>query len=574
MPVHNSDVSEVFRAVADLLDIKDDNPFRIRAYRNAARTVDSLSGNIADMLDDGEDLSELPDIGEDLAGKIETIIDTGSLPMLKELEKDYPLSLRDLLKVSGMGPRKVADIHRHLGVTDLHGLKKAVEANRVRDLEGFGEKTENTIRQKLEKTDLEEKRTLLRRAMDLARPLVEYLENVEGVKKVEAAGSLRRRKETVGDLDVLVTGDDEAGIMDAFVEYDEVENVVQKGDTRTTVLLDSGIQVDLRVVSHSSFGAALVYFTGSKSHNIQLRRRGQERDLKINEYGAFRGEEKVAGKTEEEMYQVVDLPFMVPELREDRGEIEAAEKGELPDLVTLDDIRGDLHMHTERTDGHSTIAEMAKACRDRGYDYMAITEHSSNIAVTGGLNEKELEKHIELIEEANENVEGIEILKGIEVDILKGGSLDLDDESLSRLDVVIGSVHSHFDLSMDRQTQRVIKAMENPNFMILGHPTGRKLNRREPMKIDLDSVFDAAAELGCFMELNAFPIRLDLTDTACMSAREKGVGIVINTDAHHIDHLDYMRFGIFQARRGWLEASDVINTGSLTHLRELLEKGP
>ena len=570
MPVHNSDVSQVFRAVADLLDIKEDNPFRIRAYRNAARTVDSLSGNLADMIEEGEDLSRLPDIGEDLAGKIKTIIETGSLPMLEELEKDYPRSLRDLLKVSGLGPRKVAAIHRHLGVTDLHGLKKAVEANRVRDLDGFGKKTENRIRQELEEIDLDEERTLLRQAMDLARPLVEYLNNTEGVEEVEAAGSLRRRKETVGDLDVLVTGDDEAGIMDAFVEYDEVESVVQKGETRTTVLLGSGIQVDLRVVSSSSFGAALVYFTGSKSHNIQLRRRGQERELKINEYGALRDEEKVAGNTEEEIYKAVDLPFIVPELREDRGEIEAAEKGELPDLVTMDDIRGDLHMHTERTDGHNTIEEMAKACRDRGYDYIAITEHSSNIAVTGGLNEKELEAHLELIEEANAKVEGIEILKGIEVDILKDGSLDLDDEVLSRLDVVIGSVHSHFDLSMDRQTRRVIKAMENPDFMILGHPTGRKLNQREPMKIDLDSVFDAAAELGCFMELNAYPIRLDLTDTACMSAKEKGVRIVINTDAHSIHHLDYMRFGIFQARRGWQEASDVINTGSLADLRELL----
>ncbi|MBD3278778.1 MAG: DNA polymerase/3'-5' exonuclease PolX [Candidatus Aegiribacteria sp.] len=570
MPVHNSDVSEVFRTVADLLDIKDDNPFRIRAYRNGARTVDSLSGNIADMLEEGEDLSELPDIGKDLAGKKETIVHTGSLPMLEELEKDYPRSLRDLLKVSGLGPRKVADIHRQLGVTDLHGLQKAVETGSVRDLDGFGEKTENRIRRELEKIDLEEERTLLRQAMDLARPLVEYLKNIEGVEEVEVAGSLRRRKETVGDLDILVTGDGEAGVMDAFVEYSEVESVVQKGDTRTTVLLGSGIQVDLRVVSPSSFGAALVYFTGSKSHNIRLRRRGQDRDLKINEYGAFRGEEKVAGKTEEEVYHSVDLPLVVPELREDRGEIEAAEKNELPRLVTMDDIRGDLHMHTDRTDGHNTITEMAEACRERGYDYMAITEHSSNIAVTGGLNEEELEDHLELIEEANAKVEGIEILKGIEVDILKDGSLDLDGESLSRLDVVIGSVHSHFDLPMDRQTKRVIKAMENPNFMILGHPTGRKLNQREPIRIDLDSVFDAAAELGCFMELNAYPIRLDLTDTACMSTKDKGVGIVINTDAHRIHHLDYMRFGIFQARRGWLEASDVINTGSLIDLRDLL----
>ncbi|MGM0628147.1 MAG: helix-hairpin-helix domain-containing protein [Candidatus Fermentibacterota bacterium] len=367
MPVHNRDVARVFETIADLLDIKGGNTFRIRAYRNAARTVDSLTREVADMLEEGEDLSELSDIGEDLAGKIETIVETGTHPMLSELKEEVPESLQELLRVSGLGPRGVQTIHEELGVTDLDGLRKAAEQGSIAELSGFGEKTQARILEEVESITSEEERTLLAEAVKIADGVVEHMRSHDGVKKACAAGSLRRRRETVGDLDVLVSCREDADVMDHFLEFEDIDEVLARGDTKTTVILRSGLQVDLRVVPHAAYGAALVYFTGSKRHNIRLRKRGRDRDLKVNEYGVHSGREKVAGKTEEEVYEALDLPWIAPELREDRGEIEAAEKGGLPELVELDDIRGDLHVHTRRTDGHQTIREMAEAARDLGY---------------------------------------------------------------------------------------------------------------------------------------------------------------------------------------------------------------
>lgn len=572
MPVHNRDVARVFETIADLLDIKGGNTFRIRAYRNAARTVDSLTREVADMLEEGEDLSELSDIGEDLAGKIETIVETGTHPMLSELKEEVPESLQELLRVSGLGPRGVQTIHEELGVTDLDGLRKAAEQGSIAELSGFGEKTQARILEEVESITSEEERTLLAEAVKIADGVVEHMRSHDGVKKACAAGSLRRRRETVGDLDVLVSCREDADVMDHFLEFEDIDEVLARGDTKTTVILRSGLQVDLRVVPHAAYGAALVYFTGSKRHNIRLRKRGRDRDLKVNEYGVHSGREKVAGKTEEEVYEALDLPWIAPELREDRGEIEAAEKNGLPDLVELDDIRGDLHVHTRRTDGHQTIREMAEAARDLGYGYLAITEHSKRVTVAGGLDADELAAHIGDIEEADGEVEGIRILSGVEVDILDDGSLDLPDDVLQRLDVVVASVHYRFDLSRDDQTERVLRALDNPHLNVLGHPTGRKLGQRDPYQIDLERIMEAAAERGCFLELNAYPDRLDLTDLACMRAREKGAKVVISTDAHRSSHLEYMRFGVGQARRGWLSAADVVNTRPADELLEMMER--
>ena len=572
MPVHNRDVASVFETIADLLDIKGGNTFRIRAYRNAARTVDSLTRDVSDMLEEGEDLSELSDIGEDLAGKIETIVETGTHPLLEELKEEVPESLQELLRVSGLGPRGVQTIHEELGITDLDGLRKAAEQGSISELSGFGEKTQAKILEEVESITSQEERTLLAEAVKIADEVVEHMRSHHGVKKACAAGSLRRRRETVGDLDILVSCREDADVMDHFLEFEDVDEVVARGDTKTTVILRSGLQVDLRVVPHAAYGAALVYFTGSKQHNIRLRKRGQDRDLKVNEYGVHSGREKLAGKTEEEVYGALDLPWIAPELREDRGEIEAAGKGGLPDLVELDDIRGDLHAHTRRTDGHQTIREMAEAARDLGYEYLAITEHSKRVTVAGGLDADELAAHADDIEEADGKVEGIRILRGVEVDILEDGSLDLPDDVLQRLDVVVASVHYKFDLPRDEQTQRVLRALDNPHLNVLGHPTGRKLGEREPYEIDLERILEAAAERGCFLELNAYPDRLDLTDLACMRAREKGAKVVISTDAHRSSHLEYMCFGVGQARRGWLTASDVVNTRPVDELLEMMER--
>ena len=402
--------------------------------------------------------------------------------------------------------------------------------------------------------------------------LVKYLESVPGVNKVVIAGSYRRSRETVGNIDILAVADGESQIMDRFVHYDEMAEVLAHGDTKSSMVLRSGVQVDLRLVQEESFGAALQHFTGSKAHNIAIRKRGQEQGLKVNEYGVFQGERCVAGKTEEEVYAKVGLPFIPPELREDSGEIEAAEKNALPKLVELEDICGDLHMHTAESDGKNTINEMVEAARARGYEYIAVTEHSKRLAMVGGLDEKRLMKQIEEIDRLNGELKGIIVLKGIEVDILEDGSLDLPDSVLGKLDLVIGSIHSQFKYPSDRQTERVLRAMDHPHFSVFAHPTGRLLLEREPYEIDLPRVLRHAAQRGCFIELNSHPLRLDLTDTFCRLAKSEGVLVCINTDAHGTLDLGFMGYGVGQARRGWLEKKDVLNTQPLKSLRAVLAK--
>ena len=572
MPIHNSEVADVFSRIADLLEIEGANQFRVRAYRKAARTIRGYPRSMADLLDEGQDLTELSGIGDDLAGKIEEIVRTGGLRQLDEIEQRTPAGLAQMLKVEGLGPKRVQQLYEELGITSLDQLEEAAKSGQIRELDGFGPKIEENILQELSRKDLEEERTRLNVAEEMARPLVAYLEDIEGVERVQVAGSYRRRKETVGDLDVLAISEAGRETIQRFVDYEDVDEIVSQGGTRSTVVFRSGLQVDVRVVPRESYGAALFYFTGSKDHNIALRNLALDQGLKVNEYGVFRDEERIAGETEDEIYKLFDLPYIPPELRQNRGELAAARKGRLPVLVTLDDIRGDLQMHTTGSDGDASLEEMARAALERGYEYVAITDHSPQVAVAQGLDAEALARQIDEIDRLNDDLEGITILKSIEVDILEDGSLDLPDDALARLDLRICSVHSHFGLSREKQTERIMRAMDNPYFNILAHPTGRRIGERPPYDVDLERVMEAALERGCFLEINAHPERLDLDDVQTKRAKDMGLKLAINTDAHSIAELDFMRFGIGQARRGWLEAHDVLNTRSWAKLKELLDR--
>lgn len=572
MPVQNKDIADIFNKMADLLDIQGANPFRIRAYRNAARNLSSLPQNVSDMIKEGGDLTRLAGIGNDLAGKIKEIVETGSLSQLEEIEAKIPSELNQLIKISGLGPKRVKALHRNLGVDNLKDLKKAAEKGKIQELKGFGRKIEQEILEGLQRMDGKEDRIKLSEAEQRARPLLTFLKKAKGIKEVVVAGSYRRRKETIGDLDILVTCKKGAKVMDRFTDYEDVRKVISKGKTRSSIVLRSGLQVDLRVLPQVSYGAALHYFTGSKSHNIEVRKLAVKKGLKINEYGVFKKEERIAGKTEKEVYDTVGLAFIEPELRENRGELDAARQGQLPDLIKLEDLRGDLHTHTKETDGHNSLEEMAKAAKDRGYEYMAVTEHSKKVAMAKGLDAERLKKQIKEIDRLNEKLEGIILLKGIEVDILKDGSLDLPDEILKELDLTVCSVHYNQNLPEKQQTERIIRAMDNPYFNILAHPTGRLINEREPYAVDLEKIMEAARDRGCFFEINAHPDRLDLSGQYCKMAKDMGLKVVISTDAHSLADLDFMRFGVDQARRGWLEAGDVINTRSWKQLRKILQR--
>ena len=573
MPIHNSEVADIFGRVADLLEIEGANQFRVRAYRKAARTIRGYPRSLAYLIDEDQDLAELSGVGEDLAAKIEEIVQTGGLGQLEEIKQRTPAALARMLKVEGLGPKRVQQLYEELGISSLDQLEEAAKSGQIREIDGFGPKIEENILQELSRKDLEEERTRLNVAEEMARPLVAYLEDIEGVERVQVAGSYRRRKETVGDLDVLAINEAGRETIQRFVEYEDVDEIVSQGETRSTVVFRSGLHVDLRVVPRESYGAALFYFTGSKDHNIALRNLALDQGLKVNEYGVFRNdEERIAGETEEEIYALFDLPYIPPELRENRGELAAAREGRLPVLVTLDDIRGDLQMHTTGSDGDASLEEMARAAQERGYEYVAITDHSPQVAVAQGLDAEALALQIDDIDRLNDELEDITILKAIEVDILEDGSLDLPDGILARLDLRICSIHSHFGLSREKQTERIIRAMDNPNFSILAHPTGRRVGERSPYKVDLERVMMAALERGCFLEINAHPERLDLDDVQAKQAKDMGLKLAINTDAHSVAELEFMRFGLGQARRGWLETHDVLNTRSWARLKELLTR--
>lgn len=571
MAVHNADIAEVLYEVADLLEIEGENPFRVRAYREAARTAENHPRSLAEMVEEGEDLTRLPGIGEDLAGKIREIVETGTLRQAEELRKQVAPGLRPLLGVPGLGPRRVRELHRRLGITSAKELEEAAREGRVRRLPGFGEKTERNILEALARGEAPQ-RFKLASAEPAARALEEHLEGCEAVREVTVAGSFRRRKETVGDLDVVACSEDGRRVIEHFVAFGDIERVVSKGRTRSSVVLRGGLEADLRVVPEESFGTALLYFTGAQPHHVALRDMALKEGLKLNEYGLFRGEDRLAGRTEAEVYEALGLRYIEPELREHRGEIEAAREGNLPKLITGEDIRGDLHSHTTATDGRSSLQEMARAARERGYEYLAVTDHSRRLRVARGLDERRLREQMEEIDRLNEELEGITLLKGAEVDILEDGSLDLPDRVLEELDVVICSVHHKLRLPEKEQTRRVLRALENPNVNILAHPTGRLIGRREPYELDVERVMEAARERSCILELNSNPERLDLNDAHCKLAKEMGVRIAISTDAHSTSDLANIRFGVGQARRGWLEREDVINTRPLGELRRLLRR--
>ena len=562
MPVHNADVAALFEEVADLLAIQGENAFRIRAYRNAARTLNQLSRPVADLVAAEEDLSDLPDIGDDLAGKIATIVDTGTLPLRDELAQDTPPAVADLLRIPGLGPKRVRRLRDDLGVDSRADLKRAAEAGEVQALDGFGETMEQNILDGLAQMS-DEARWLLARVEPVVASLHDHMSAHDAVERVDAAGSYRRRTETVGDLDVLALADDGPAVTEHFAAYEDVAETLSQGDTRASVRLRSGLQADLRVVPPESYGAALLYFTGSKAHNVKLRDWAIEKELKLNEYGVFRtdeDEERVAGETEEDVYALFDLPYIVPELRENRGELDAAADGTLPNLITHEDLRGNLHTHTTYSDGRHSLEEMAAAAQARGLEYLAITDHSPTVAVVQGLDADALREQMAAIDRLNDDLDDLRVLKGIEVDILEDGSLDLPDAVLADLDLCLCALHTALDLDEDTQTERVLRALDNPHVHVLAHPTGRRINERPPIEIDLGRVMEAALDRGCVLELNAQPERLDLSDVHCRRAKELGLPLVIGADAHAADGLDVLHYGVDQARRGWLEAGDVLNT--------------
>lgn len=571
MSVSNAEIATVFEEIADILELEQANPFRIRAYRNAARVVLAFAPDIATLLANGQALPKLPGIGDDLAGKIAEIASTGQCALLQRLYGEVPGGLRDLLKVSGLGPRRVARLWHELGIQTPADLYQAARSGRIRALHGFSEHSEERLLQSVDQLLHSPRRRLLVSVVPVAERLLSSLSEVPGVIEVATAGSFRRGRDTVGDLDLLVSAHSGSPVIPRLVVDAEVGTVLSAGTTRASVLLKSGLQVDLRLLKPQSWGAGLVYLTGSKAHNIELRRLAQKQGLKISEYGVYRGKQRIAGSNEASIYQALGLPWIPPELREGRGEIAAAQADELPALVALGDLRGDLHAHTRASDGHNSLEEMAAAARAAGLEYLAITDHSRHLAITHGLDADALARQIEQIDALNEKLSGITLLKGIEVDILEDGSLDLPDALLARLDLVIGAVHSAFGLSREQQTRRLLRAMEHPHFSILAHPSGRLLGERPPINCDFASLIEGVRQRGCALELNAQPQRLDLDDLHCRMAREAGVLIAISSDAHSIQDFHGLRFGIGQARRGWLEASDVLNTRSLAAVRKLLK---
>jgi DNA polymerase (family 10) len=572
MPVANLAIAAALEEIADRLEIQDANPFRVRAYRNAARTVQSLGRDVQAMAARGETLEGTPGIGADLAQKIAEIATRGSCPMLDRLRGEMPAAITELLQVPGLGPKRVRALWHELDVETPEQVLRAARDGRIRGLHGFGEKTERGIESALAAHLGKERRLALAVAAEYAESLVRHLEGVRGLDHLVVAGSFRRMRETVGDLDVLATGTSGAAVVERFVNHPEVAEVLSRGTTRAGVRLRGGLQVDLRVVPSESFGAALAYFTGSKAHNIALRRLAQERGLKINEYGVFRGEKSIAGDTEESVYRAVGLPWIPPELREDRGEFDAARAGTLPRLIELGDLRGDLHVHTDATDGRDSLEAMAVAAQAQGLAYIAITEHSRRQAMAHGLDPARLAQQGTAIDRLNARVRGFRVLKGIEVDILEDGSLDLPDSALAGLDVVVAAVHSQFGLTRARQTERILRALDNANVRVLAHPTGRLIGEREPYDVDMPAIVRKARERRVAIELNAHPERLDLIDTHCRLCKDAGVPVAVDSDAHGASDFAFLRYGIGQARRGWLNRDDVLNTRTLPALRAFLER--
>ncbi len=570
MGYSNNDAAAAFEEIADLLEVQGGNAFRVRAYRNAARTLRDLPREAGAMLEAGEPLHGLPGIGKDLAGKIAEIVATGSFAQLDALRQQVPAGTAELLRLPGLGPRRVQALVQQLGITSLQQLRQAAEQGRVRTVRGFSEHGEKRVLDAVLARLKRERRMPLPLAAPLAQGLLEDLSAIPGVERAVAAGSLRRLRDTVGDLDLLVATAPDSPVMERFPQHARVGEVLARGGTRASVVLKNGLQVDLRAVPHESFGSAWMYFTGSKAHNIALRRIAQDAGLKLNEYGLYRGSRRIAGATEEGVYRALGLAWIPPELREDRGEVEAARAGKLPALVQASDLRGDLHAHTSDSDGRDGLEAMARAAQALGRSYLAITDHSPRLPIVHGLDAGRLARQIDAIDALNARLRGITLLKGVEVDILEDGRLDLPDAVLARLDLVVGAIHHAFELPAERQTDRLLRAMDHPYFSILAHPTSRLLEERAPCGFDLERVIRQARERGCFLEVNAQPARLDLDDHACRMARDAGVLVSIASDAHDRLELANLPWGVGQARRGWLQPRDVLNTRTPQQVRRLL----
>ena len=579
--MENADVAALLDELADLLEIRGANPFRVRAYRNAVRTVSGLTRRLSDMVEAGDDLTELPGIGKDLAGHIEEMVRTGRFQRLEQVTEEVPRSLSTLVKLDGVGPKKARKLWEELGVETVDQLEEEARSGRVQALEGFGKKSVEKMLRAVEDLRSLQGRFRISEAEELVQGVMEHVRDAPGLERLEVAGSLRRRRETIGDVDLLVQAGDGEAVVEHFVAFPGAERVEAAGGTKGSIVLRSGLQVDLRVIPPESWGAALHYFTGSKEHNVRIRQRAQKRGLRVNEWGVYRMEHgadaveaalgpRVTGTTEEEVFAALELPWIPPELREDRGEVAAAEQGDLPELLTLDDIRGDLQMHSTWSDGRNTLEEMVVACRDRGYEYVAVTDHGPSLAMVQGLTADRARLQWEEIDEVRRRVDGIRVLRSVEVDILRDGSLDLPDEVLEEMDLVVASVHSFMDLDRGEMTERVLRAFAHPAVDILAHPTGRIINRRKPFPMDVEAVLQAAADQGIAVELNANPNRLDLSDVHVHRARELGVPVVVSTDAHSVRGLDVMRFGVDQARRGWLEARHVLNAWPLAEFEAWL----
>lgn len=567
----NRDIADAFNEIAELLDIEGANPFRIRAYRNAARMILSYPKEMQSLVEEGADLTEIRTIGKDLSQKITEMVETGELRFLNDLKRQIPPQLEEMLKIPGLGPKRVRLLHELLGINSIKELKKALENGTLARIAGFGPKLLETLRTALGHKAEATKRYRLYDIRSVAQQMREFLSQSKGVIRLEIAGSIRRRRETAKDIDLVAACEGNSDIMERFTTLPDLQSVVMKGPARSSIILKNGIPVDLRVVSENEYGAALHHFTGSKAHNIQLRTMAAKQGMKINEYGVFKGGRNIASKTEAEIYQALQMPYIVPELREDQGEIEAALKNSLPRLIEAVHIRGDLHVHTTYTDGMNTVHEMALAARAKGYEYLAITDHTHHLRIAHGLNENRVLEQLEEIDRLNGSLDGIRLLKSAEVDILADGTLDLPDSVLKRLDFAVCSVHYRFNLSKKEQTVRILKAMENPYFTVFAHPTGRLLGLREPYELDMEAIIKACAFHRVILELNAQPDRLDISELHCRMAKEAGVKIAISTDAHSTKDLDLMEMGIGQGRRGWLEKDDVLNSRTLAELMEFLK---
>jgi DNA polymerase (family 10) len=554
-------VAAVLYEIADLLDLQG-VAFKPVAYRRAARNIEALEDDFEKIVAEGR-LKDIPGVGDAMTKKIEELVTTGELRYLKQLRSEVPAGLVDLLRVPDVGPKTAMILYKELGISSIDQLKDAVLNHRLLGIKGFGEKTEEKILQGIKTLESKGGRTLLGDALPIARAYVEYLKGKQALDRISIAGSLRRGRETVGDIDILVGDDEPARIMEAFVSYPEVEEVLMKGPTKSSVRLRGGLQVDIRAVNTTSYGAALQYFTGSKEHNVAMRGIGVDMGLKLNEYGLFMRDsgKMVAGATEEEVYKVLGFPYIEPELREMTGEIEAARAGKLPKLVEQGDVMGDLHLHTDWSDGRDAISDVIAAAISRGYEFVAVTDHSQSLKITNGLTPERLTKQIGAVRKAEGEAGGkISVLAGSEVDIKPDGSLDYPASLLEDLDIVIGSVHSRFKMDKKQMTERIIRAIGSGMIDILGHPSGRIIGQRKPYEFDLEAVLDSARDSGVCMEVNSFPDRLDLCDRDCKSAKQSGVKVAVGTDSHSIEHMWYMELGVITARRGWLEKEDVINT--------------